>query len=118
MTRVILIPSRLAVRSVEIVWETMDPGIFYWYFIAVLELYDCVWICRRCFSAGRINNDLVISKLQTTCAGIHLVHRITTTLPGVDGCSTNSWAFAMSSSEYRCAMSKPCQPASSARLMS
>ena len=30
------------------------PGTFYWYFIAVLDLYDCVWICRRCFSASDV----------------------------------------------------------------
>jgi hypothetical protein len=30
------------------------PGTFYWYFLAVLDLYDCVWICRRCFSASDV----------------------------------------------------------------
>jgi hypothetical protein len=30
------------------------PGTFYWYWLAALDLYECVWICRRCFSASDV----------------------------------------------------------------
>jgi hypothetical protein len=30
------------------------PGTFYWFLLALLDLYDCVWFCRRCFAASDV----------------------------------------------------------------